>query len=138
MILIKLGIFFLFVSIAYIFLDKTTLSTWDVSDLLLFCMLLFLNFYIFTEEISFVILLVSGLGLVLLRVLVEEMKRRNLFTVKKPVVIIKNGVLNFRELTQLSYSFEKLMYDLEELGITSVDEVGIAVLKGKKLVCIKK
>lgn len=138
MILLKLGILFFLISITYLYLGKVNFSTWNVFDLLLFCILLFLSFFTLTEEISFFIILILSLGCILFRMMMEEIKQIKLFSIKKPVVIIKNGVLNFRELTQLSYSFEKLMYDLEKIGVTSIDEVGIAVLKGKKLLCIKK
>ncbi len=47
----------------------------------------------------------------------------------KPTVIIKNGKLNFNEMTKLRYSLDDLIMQLREQGISSIEEVNYAVLE---------
>lgn len=47
----------------------------------------------------------------------------------KPVVIIKNGKLMFKEMSKLRYSLDDLISQLREQGIKSIDEVNYAVLE---------
>lgn len=46
-----------------------------------------------------------------------------------PVVIIKNGKLNFEEMKKLRYSLDDLISQLREQGIKSIEEVNYAVLE---------
>lgn len=46
-----------------------------------------------------------------------------------PVVIIKDGKLNFKEMTKLRYSLDDLTSQLREKGIKSIEEVNYAVLE---------
>lgn len=63
---------------------------------------------------------------------------QKLTTPKKTVVLIQNGVVNFKELSELSYSFEKLLFQLRKKGLKSAEEVEYAELKGNHLFCLKK
>jgi Predicted membrane protein len=47
----------------------------------------------------------------------------------KPVVIIKNGKLNFKEMTKLRYTLDDLVSQLREQGYQSIEEVSYAVLE---------
>lgn len=47
----------------------------------------------------------------------------------KPSVIIKDGKLNFKEMTHLRYSLEDLISQLREQGIQSIENVSYAVLE---------
>lgn len=47
----------------------------------------------------------------------------------KPVVIIKDGKLNFKEMTHLRYSLDDLISQLREQGIQSIENVTYAVLE---------
>lgn len=46
-----------------------------------------------------------------------------------PIVIIKNGKLNFEEMKKLRYSLDDLISQLREQGIKSIEEVNYAVLE---------
>lgn len=46
-----------------------------------------------------------------------------------PTVIIKNGKLNFKEMTKLRYTLDDLIAQLREQGIKSIEEVNYAVLE---------
>ena len=46
-----------------------------------------------------------------------------------PSVIIKNGILNFKEMVKLRYSLDDLVSQLREQGIKSIEEVSYAVLE---------
>jgi len=47
----------------------------------------------------------------------------------KPVVIIKDGKLNFKEMTKLRYTLDDLVSQLREQGYQSIEEVNYAVLE---------
>lgn len=47
----------------------------------------------------------------------------------KPSVVIKDGKLNFKEMTHLRYSLEDLISQLREQGIQSIENVSYAVLE---------
>lgn len=47
----------------------------------------------------------------------------------KPAVIIKDGKLNFKEMTHLRYSLDDLVSQLREQGISSIEDVTYAVLE---------
>ncbi len=47
----------------------------------------------------------------------------------KPAVIIKDGKLNFKEMTHLRYSLDDLISQLREQGIQSIEDVTYAVLE---------
>ena len=46
-----------------------------------------------------------------------------------PIVMIKNGKLNFEEMKKLRYSLDDLISQLREQGIKSIEEVNYAVLE---------
>ena len=46
-----------------------------------------------------------------------------------PIVIIKNGKLNFESMRKLRYSLDELISQLREQGIKSIEEVNYAVLE---------
>lgn len=138
MILLKVGFYFFFCSVSFFLTEKTEIKKWKVYDFLLFsCYLIFL-FYLLEETYSYAFILLLSGGLWITKLLTEELLKSKNWKKKKAVVVIKNGVLNFKELTKLSYSFDQLMSDLQKIGIQNVDEVGFAILKDKKLMCIKK
>ena len=47
----------------------------------------------------------------------------------KPIVIIKNGKLNFTEMSKLRYSLDDLLTQLRLQGVKSIDKVKYAVLE---------
>ncbi len=47
----------------------------------------------------------------------------------KPSMIIKNGKVNFSEMTKLRYNLEDLISQLREKGIKSIEEVDYAILE---------
>lgn len=47
----------------------------------------------------------------------------------KPTVIIKNGKLNFNEMTKLRYSLDDLIMQLREQGISNIEDVNYAILE---------
>lgn len=46
-----------------------------------------------------------------------------------PIVIIKDGKLNFKDMTKLRYTIDDLIAQLREQGIKSIEEVNYAVLE---------
>ena len=138
MILLKLGFYFFFCSIFFFLNEKTNIQKWNVYDLFLFSFYLIFSFFLFEDTYPYFLILLLSAGLWVTKLLIEEFLQQKNFKKKRAIVVIKNGVLNFKELTKLSYSFDKLMNDLHKIGIQNVDEVGFAILKDKKLMCIKK
>jgi len=56
----------------------------------------------------------------------------------KPIVIIKEGKLNFNEMRKLRYSLDDLISQLREQGVKSIEEVNYAVLENNGKLSIFK
>ncbi len=92
-------------------------------------------------------LLVSVVPIVVLVVIQVSLSYITLKSIKlrqiidgNPTIIIKNGQLNFKEMTKLRYSLDDLLIQLRGQGIKSIEEVEYAVLEnnGKLSVFNKK
>lgn len=62
------------------------------------------------------------------RLTLKNKRLRNLIE-GKPTIIIKDGKLNFNEMSKIRYSLDDLILQLREQGIKSIDEVNYAVLE---------
>ena len=81
---------------------------------------------IFTSIIPIVVLVV--IQLVISYISLKNVKVRKIID-GNPTVIIKNGKLNFKEMSKLRYTLDDLFAQLREQGIKSIEEVNYAVLE---------
>ncbi len=133
MFLLELFSFYLFSNISFQYFKKEKNSSF-LEDLF-YVLLLFSFLFLFLEgKFSYLLTLLSSFFLFFTRFLISRFS----FPMQKPIVLIRNGVLNFKELHNTNYSFQKFLRDLEKNGVEDIDEVEFAFLKGKRLLCIKK
>lgn len=86
-----------------------------------------------SKEESILISVIPTLVLVFIQILLSYVtlkseKIRNLID-GKPTVIIKNGKLNFSEMSKIRYSLDDLLTQLREQGVKSIEKVKYAVLE---------
>lgn len=81
---------------------------------------------ILTSIIPIVILVI--IQLIISYISLKSVKVRKIID-GNPTVIIKDGKLNFKEMTKLRYTLDDLIAQLREQGIKSIEEVNYAVLE---------
>lgn len=74
------------------------------------------------------ILILVGVQILVSYLTLKSDKLRNIID-GKPTIIIKNGKLNFTEMSKLRYSLDDLLTQLRLQGIKSIDKVRYAVLE---------
>ena len=74
------------------------------------------------------ILVLVGVQIFISYITLKSDKLRNIID-GKPIVIIKNGKLNFTEMSKLRYSLDDLLTQLRLQGVKSIDKVKYAVLE---------
>ena len=74
------------------------------------------------------ILVLVGVQILISYITLKNDKLRNIID-GKPIVIIKNGKLNFTEMSKLRYSLDDLLTQLRLQGVKSIDKVKYAVLE---------
>lgn len=74
------------------------------------------------------ILVLVGVQIFISFITLKSNKIRNIID-GKPIIIIKNGKLNFTEMSKLRYSLDDLLTQLRLQGIKSIDKVKYAVLE---------
>ena len=74
------------------------------------------------------ILVLVGVQILISYITLKNDKFRNIID-GKPTIIIKNGKLNFTEMSKLRYSLDDLLTQLRLQGVKSIDKVKYAVLE---------
>lgn len=74
------------------------------------------------------ILVLVGVQILVSYVTLKSEKVRNIID-GKPTIIIKNGKLNFTEMSKLRYSLDDLLTQLRLQGVKSIDKVKYAILE---------
>lgn len=74
------------------------------------------------------ILVLVGVQILISYITLKSDKLRNIID-GKPTIIIKNGKLNFTEMSKLRYSLDDLLTQLRLQGVKSIDKVKYAVLE---------
>jgi len=74
------------------------------------------------------ILVLVGVQIFISYITLKNDKLRNIID-GKPTIIIKNGKLNFTEMSKLRYSLDDLLTQLRLQGVKSIDKVKYAVLE---------
>ena len=85
------------------------------------------------ENKSILVSVIPILVLVVIQILISYLTLKNErirdLIDGKPIVIIKNGKLNFTEMSKLRYSLDDLLTQLRLQGVKSIDKVKYAVLE---------
>ena len=138
--------FFLYLLVAFIFRimgkrEVGQLGTFDLVVFILIAELVAMGIEQKSNKIYFLtpIVILVLLQLLIARFSLKSSKFRN-FIDGKPTVIIKNGILNFKEMINQRYTLDDLLLQLREKDVKGIDEVDYAILEtnGKLSVFKKK
>ena len=136
---------FIYVLVAIIFrvMGKREVGQLGTFDLVVFILIAELVALALEHKDGFLINLVPVIILVLLQIVIakislKSVKFRN-FVDGKPVIIIKKGIVNFKNMVEQRYTLDDLLLQLREKDIRSLDEVDYAILETNgKLSVFKK
>ena len=136
---------FIYVLVAIIFrvMGKREVGQLGTFDLVVFILIAELVALALEHKDGFLINLVPVIILVLLQIVIakislKSVKFRN-FVDGKPVIIIKNGIVNFKNMVEQRYTLDDLLLQLREKDVRSLDEVDYAILETNgKLSVFKK
>ena len=137
--------FFLYLLVAFIFrlMGKREVGQLGTFDLVVFILIAELVAMGIEHKNNLVFYLIPITVLVILQLLIAKISLKNTnfrrFIDGKPVVIIKNGVLDFKEMVNQRYTLDDLLLQLREKDIKSLEDVDYAILETNgKLSVFKK
>lgn len=136
---------FIYVLVAIIFrvMGKREVGQLGTFDLVVFILIAELVALSLENKANFFLNLVPVIILVLLQIVIakislKSVKFRN-FVDGKPVIIIKKGIVNFKNMVEQRYTLDDLLLQLREKDVRSLDEVDYAILETNgKLSVFKK
>lgn len=136
---------FIYVLVAIIFrvMGKREVGQLGTFDLVVFILIAELVALALEHKDGFLINLVPVIILVLLQIVISKMSLKSVkfrnFVDGKPVIIIKNGIVNFKNMVEQRYTLDDLLLQLREKDLRSLDEVDYAILETNgKLSVFKK
>ena len=133
-IIIKTVLLYFFIVLVYRIMGKKEIGKLSIIDLIVSILIAELAAISIEQyDSSILISIIPITCLVLIELLFGYVGLKN-SKIKKliegsPIVIIKNGKLNFEEMKKLRYSLDDLISQLREQGIKSIEEVNYAVLE---------
>lgn len=125
---------YFFIIFVYRIMGKKEVGQLSIVDLIVSILIAeLIALSIETEEKSILISVIPILVLVVVQIVLSYItlkndKIRNIID-GKPIIIIKNGKLNFTEMSKLRYSLDDLLTQLRLQGVKSIDKVKYAVLE---------
>ncbi len=144
-VIIILKTFFIYLLVAFIFriMGKREVGQLGTFDLVVFILIAELVAISIENKENFFFNLVPVIILVILQILISRISLKNIkfrrFIDGKPVIIIKKGVVNFKNMVDQRYTLDDLLLQLREKDIRSIDEVDYAILEiNGKLSVFKK
>lgn len=136
---------FIYVLVAIIFrvMGKREVGQLGTFDLVVFILIAELVALALEHKDGFLINLVPVIILVLLQIVISKMSLKSVkfrnFVDGKPVIIIKKGIVNFKNMVEQRYTLDDLLLQLREKDVRSLDEVDYAILETNgKLSVFKK
>lgn len=133
-IIVKTLVLYFFIVVVYRVMGKKEVGKLSIIDLIVSILIAELaaisieeaDRSILTSIIPIVVLVVIQISISFISL--KSVKLRKLID-GKPIVIIKDGKLNFKDMTKLRYTIDDLIAQLREQGIKSIEEVNYAVLE---------
>lgn len=131
---IKTLVLYVFIIVAYRIMGKKEVGKLGIIDLIVSILIAELaaisiedaNRSILTSIIPIMVLVI--IQVIIGYISLKSVKLRKIID-GNPTVIIKNGKLNFKEMSKLRYTLDDLISQLREQGIKSIEEVNYAVLE---------
>lgn len=133
-IIFKTILLYFFIVLAYRIMGKKEVGKLSIIDLIVSILIAELAAISIEQyDSSILISIIPIICLVIVEILfsyigLKSPKMRKLIE-GNPIVIIKNGKLNFEAMRKLRYSLDDLISQLREQGIKSIEEVNYAVLE---------
>ena len=133
-IIVKTLVLYFFIVVVYRGMGKKEVGKLSIIDLIVSILIAELaaisieeaDRSIFTSIIPIVVLVVIQISISFISL--KSVSLRKLID-GNPIVIIKDGKLNFKDMTKLRYTIDDLIAQLREQGIKSIEEVNYAVLE---------
>lgn len=137
--------FFIYLLVAFIFriMGKREVGQLGTFDLVVFILIAELVAIAIENKTNFILNLLPVLILVILQVLISKISLKSIkfrrFVDGKPVIIIKKGIIDFKNMVEQRYTLDDLLLQLREKDIRTIDEVDYAILEiNGKLSVFKK
>ncbi len=142
-IIFKTLLLYFFIVIAYRIMGKKEVGKLSIIDLIVSILIAELAAISIEQYDSSILISIIPIScLVIIEVLFSYLGLKNSKIRKiiegNPIVIIKNGELNFEAMRRLRYSLDDLISQLREQGIKSIEEVNYAVLENNGKLSIFK
>lgn len=135
----------IYVLVAFIFriLGKREVGQLGTFDLVVFILIAELVALTLENKGNFIMQLIPVFTLVLLQIVISKISLKNAkfrdLVDGKPTIIIKNGIINFRNMLDQRYSLDDLLLQLREKDIRSIENIEYAILETSgKLSVFKK
>lgn len=136
---------FIYLLVAFIFrmMGKREVGQLGTFDLVVFILIAEIVAMAIEHKTNFLYNLMPVFVLVILQILIAKISLKNIkfrrFIDGKPVVIIKKGIINFKNMVEQRYTLDDLLVQLREKDIRGIDEVEYAILEiNGKLSVFKK
>lgn len=142
-IVVKTFLYYILVAAIFRVMGKREVGQLGTFDLVVFVLIAELVAMGIEHKANFILHIIPVFLLVILQVSISKLslkntKFRNLMD-GKPIAIIKNGVINIKDMVDQRYTLDDLLLQLREKDIRSLDEVEYAILENNgKLSVFKK
>ena len=141
--ILKTTFIYFFVAFIFRIMGKREVGQLGTFDLVVFILIAELVALAIEEKNNFMYNLTPAIILVFLQLIISKITLKNIkfrrFIDGKPVIIIKNGIINFKNMVDQRYTLDDLLLQLREKDIRSIDEVDYAILEiNGKLSVFKK
>lgn len=142
-IIIKTIVIYLLVAFIFRIMGKREVGQLGTFDLVVFILIAEIVAMALENKNNFVYNLIPVFVLVVLQIIIAKVSLKNIkfrrFIDGNPTVIIKKGVINFKNMVDQRYTLDDLLLQLREKDIRSIDEVDYAILEiNGKLSVFKK
>ena len=134
MIIIRTFFFYFFIFIVYRIMGKREVGQLGIIDLIVSILIAELAVIsienydnnIFKSIIPIIILLIIQLSLAYITLKIPKLR---LILDGNPSIIIKEGKINYHEMTKQKYNLDDLIYGIREKGYKSIEEIEYAILE---------
>lgn len=143
LIIIKTIIIYLLVGFIFRIMGKREVGQLGTFDLVVFILIAEIVAMAIEDKNNFIYNLIPVFVLVILQILIAKLSLKSIkfrrFVEGHPAVIIKKGVINFKNMVDQRYTLDDLLLQLREKDIRTIDEVDYAILEiNGKLSVFKK
>lgn len=142
-IIIKTIIIYLLVGFIFRIMGKREVGQLGTFDLVVFILIAEIVAMAIEDKNNFIYNLIPVFVLVILQIIIAKLSLKSIkfrrFVEGHPTVIIKKGVINFKNMVDQRYTLDDLLLQLREKDIRTIDEVDYAILEvNGKLSVFKK